>query len=122
MLLEVTFRNMRGRDEVRRRAQALFDKLERFVDPTAHGHLVVTLEHGSTCLELTVSCTLGVHQVEEEDADLRTALDRAFHTMEKTLRRAKEKQVDRWHRGPEKADGFVADLGDELEEDRAPAT
>lgn len=122
MLLEVTFRNMRGREEVRRRAQALFDKLERFLDPTAQGHLVVTHEHGATSLELTVSGVHGVHKVHEEDPDLRTALDRAFHTLETPLRRAKEKQVDRWHRGVEKPDGFVEEDADELLEDRAPLT
>lgn len=113
MHLDVTFRNIRPREEVRRRAQALFEKLERFLDPASTATLVVTHEHDSTVTELTVTCHGEVHQVQEDDEDLRTALDRAFHRLETGLRRSKERRVDRLHTGGPKTDGF------EIEEDSA---
>lgn len=112
MHLDVTFRNLRPREEVRRRAHALFDKLERFLDPAATAQLVVTHEHDSTVTELTITTHGEVHQVQEDDEDLRTALDRAFHRVETGLRRSKERRVDRQHSGALKTDGFeIADDG-----------
>ncbi len=106
MHLDVTFRNLRSRDEVRRRAEALFEKLERFLDPAATAQLVITHEHDSTVTELTVNTHGEVHQVQEDDEDLRTALDRAFHRVETGLRRSKERRIDRQHAGGAKSDGF----------------
>ncbi len=108
MTLDVTFKNLKPREEVRRRAVALYTKLERFLEPAAEGSMIVFLDHGVTGIELTVTAHGQVFQASDEDEDLRTALDRAFHTLEHALRRAKEKRVDRWQRGPEKEDGFVA--------------
>lgn len=108
MQLQVTFRGTKPRDEVRRRAELLFGKLERFLDAASEGTLVVSREHGSFEVEITVHAHGQTFQAKDEDEDLRTALDRMFHTIENTLRRAKEKREDRWRgRGP-KPDGFVA--------------
>lgn len=109
MHLEVTFRNLRPRSEIRRRAEALYGKLERFLDPAATATLVVTLEHQKYQADLVVTSLGQVHQVVDEDADLRTSLDRAFHRVETALRRAKEKRVDLRHQGPEKPEGFAAE-------------
>ncbi|MCB9680407.1 MAG: HPF/RaiA family ribosome-associated protein [Alphaproteobacteria bacterium] len=117
MHLEVTFRNSRPREEVKRRAQALFTKLERFLDPATEATLVVTSEHGSRITELTVTSLDGVHTAHDEDEDLRTALDRTFHKIETSLRRAKEKRVDRHHRRAEKLEGFVVEAGADDEEE-----
>lgn len=125
MHLEVSFRNLRPREEIRRRAQALYDKLERFLDPAAEGQLIVAAEHGATVVEAVVRTLGHTHRIDEEDEDLRTALDRTFHRLEKSLRRQKERRVDRWHDGEGRAegatDGFVKDaasddLEDELED------
>lgn len=109
MHLDVTFRNLRSREEVRRRAHALFEKLERFLDPAATASLVITHEHDSTVTELTITTHGEVHQVQEDDEDLRTALDRAFHRVETGLRRSKERRIDRQHAGGSKTDGFVVE-------------
>jgi len=114
--LDVTFRNLRSREEVRRRAHALFEKLERFLDPAATASLVITHEHDSTVSELTVTTYGEVHQVQEDDEDLRTALDRAFHRAEISLRRAKERRIDRQHSGALKTDGFEIDEDSVVEE------
>ncbi|MBX2803812.1 MAG: HPF/RaiA family ribosome-associated protein [Myxococcales bacterium] len=109
MNLEVTFKNLRPRDELRARANALYAKLERFLDPSAQGTLVVNVEHGAAILELVVTAHGETHTVTEEDEELRTALDKLFHTMEMRLRRHKERRVDRARRGGEDGDdGFVA--------------
>lgn len=118
MRLEVTFRGLKAKDEVRRRGEALFKKLERFLDPAAEGKLMLSAEHGVTVSELTVSSNGTIHKATNEDEDLRTSIDRTFHTIETSLRRSKERKVDRWHRHRTgEVDGFVpeADDGDEVE-------
>lgn len=114
MHLEVTFKNLRPRDEIKRRAEALHAKLERFLDPAATSQLTVEVEHGRAILELVVHTKGGSHKVEQEHDELRVALDKLFHTVEEKLRRKKEKRIDRARRGGAEADGFVS--GDEGEE------
>ena len=104
MHLEVTFRNLNPRDEVRDRAQMLFGKLERFLDPAAEGHLVIQSEHGNSCVEVVLTTRGNVHKATEEDEDLRTALDRLFHRLEIQLRRAKERRLGRRREGDELTD------------------
>lgn len=106
MHLEVTFKNLRARDEVRARAVALYEKLERFLDPHSDGSLVVSVEHGKALMELVVRAMGETHTVTEEHEELRTALDKAFHTMEVRLRRAKERRVDRSQGAGPQEDGF----------------
>lgn len=111
MHLEVTFRNLNPRDEIRRRAEALYDKLDRFLDPAAQAQMVVAVEHNQAIIELVVTSRGVTYKVTEEDDDLRTSLDRSFHTLENQLRRAKEKRTN--HKGQgEEAEGFVP-AGDE---------
>lgn len=107
MHLEVSFRNLRARDEVKARAQALYAKLERFLDPAAEGQLVVAVEHSKAIMELVVRTGGEVHTVNEEDDELKTALDKAFHTMDVRLRRSKERRMDRQHESVPPADGFA---------------
>jgi len=106
MHLEVTFKNLRPRDEFRRRAGALFKKLERFLDAAAEGSLIVAIEHGHAILELVITAHGEVHKVIEEDEDMRTALDKLFHTMEGQLRRSKSRRMTK-RRGVQAIDGFV---------------
>ncbi len=107
MHLEVTFKNLRPRDELKRRAQALHDKLERFLDPAATSQLTVEVEHGRAILELVVHTKGGSHKVQAEHDELRVALDKLFHTVEEKLRRRKEKRIDKARRSRDDDDGFV---------------
>jgi|JI61114BRNA_FD_contig_71_701859_length_653_multi_2_in_0_out_0_2 ribosomal subunit interface protein len=117
MRLEVTFKNLQPKEEIRRRASALFGKLERFLDSSSEGLLILRAEHGRTITELTVSARGQVFQASDEDEELRTSLDRTFHTIETSLRRAKERRVDRRRRNDgEVTDGFV-DAADVVEDD-----
>jgi ribosomal subunit interface protein len=117
MHLEVTFKNLRPREEIRRRAQALHDKLDRFLDPASTSQLTVEVEHGRAILELVVHTKGGSHKVEAEHDELRHALDKLFHTVEEKLRRKKEKRIDKARRGHGPEDGFVAGAeGEEGEE------
>ena len=97
MRLEVTYRNLQGKPEIRRRAEALFTKLHRFLDPAAEGKLMLGADHGRVVSELVVSAYGNVFKCIEEDDELRSALDATFHTMEGQLRRAKERRTE--HRG-----------------------
>jgi ribosomal subunit interface protein len=110
MHLEVTFRNVKPREEVRKRASTLFSKLEHFLESAAEATLEIGAEHGVTRTELTVRTHGHTYQASDEDDDLRTSIDRTFHTVELSLRRAKEKRVDRRRRGAgEEVDGFVVE-------------
>jgi len=108
MHLEVSFRNLRARDEVKARAQALFEKLERFLDAASESTLVVAVEHGKAIMELVIRTGGEVHTITEEDDELRTALDKVFHTMEVALRRSKERKLDRSRKSVPPADGFAS--------------
>jgi ribosomal subunit interface protein len=105
MYLEVTFRNLNPRDEVKKRAQALYKKVERFLDPAAKGEMVVGVEHGMAIIEAVVTSRGTTYKVKEEDPDLRTAIDRAMHQLENQLRRAKDRRTDRKGQG-EEVEGF----------------
>lgn len=107
MHLEVTFKNLRPRDELRKRASVLHDKLERFLDPAATSQLTVEVEHGTAILELVVYTKGGTHTVRSEDEEMRAALDQLFHTVEEKLRRNKEKRLTKHRRPKEEVDGFV---------------
>jgi len=113
MHLEVTFKNLRPRDELKKRAEVLHDKLERFLDPAATSQLTVEVEHGRAILELVVHTRGETHSVRAEHEELKAALDELFHTVEERLRRTKEKRVDRVRRGAGDDDGFEA--GDDAE-------
>jgi len=109
MHLEVTFKNLRPRDEIRDRAEVLYAKLERFLEPAAQSTLVVAVEHGQAVLELVVTSHGETHTVVEEEGDMRTALDKVFHTMDLRLRRAKERRADHHRTDETPPDGFVAE-------------
>ena len=104
MHLEVTFRNLNPREEVRKRAEALYEKLDRFLDAASEGQMTVGVEHGSAIVEVVVTSRGITYKSQEEDPDLRTALDRAMHSLENQLRRAKEKRTS--HRGHTDAGAF----------------
>jgi len=116
MNLDVTFRNLRPRDEIRRRGDALYAKLERFLDPAADAHMVVSIEHHEAIVEVVVTTLGHVCKAEERSDDLRTAMDKAFHGVEEQLRRLKDKRTEKRGRGREKEDGFVVEPADEFEE------
>jgi len=116
MNLDVTFRNLRPRDEIRRRGDALYAKLERLLDPAADAHMVVSIEHHEAIVEVVVTTLGHVCKAEERSDDLRTAMDKAFHGVEEQLRRLKDKRTEKRGRGREKEDGFVVEPADEFEE------
>jgi ribosomal subunit interface protein len=107
MGLTVTFRNLNAREEVRRRALALYEKVERFVDPAADASLVLSAEHGRVTAEVTILSRGTSFTATADDDELRSALDRAMHTIEEQLRRDHDRRTDR-RAGPEVVDGFVA--------------
>lgn len=114
MNLEVTFRHMNARPEIRKRADALFAKLHRFLDESADGQLVITSEAGGLEVELVVTNRGATAKASESDDDMRTALDRAFHRIEDQLRRGKEKALGKRRRSlpPPQEDGGASDEED----------
>lgn len=118
MNLDVTFRNLNPRDEIRARGEALYGKLDRFLDPAADGHMIVSIEQHEAIVEVVVSTRGHVAKAEERHADLRTSMDKAFHSVEEQLRRFKDKRTEKRARGREKESGFVVE---ELTSDEAAA-
>lgn len=111
MSFEVSFRNLNPREEVKKRAQALYAKLDRFLDPAADSVMTIAVEHNQAIVELVVTSHGVTFKAIEEDPELKAALDKCFHTIEDQLRRNKDKRTDKKGRG-EGADGFVEE-GDE---------
>jgi ribosomal subunit interface protein len=101
MSLEVSFKGLKPRKEVRERAAALYKKMDRFLDPASEARLMIAVSHGNAVLELVVSKKGQTFKAEEEHGDLRTALDQLFHTMEGQLRRSKERGIGRRREGRE---------------------
>lgn len=110
MNLDVTFRNLSPRDEIRRRGDALYAKLERFLDPAAEGHMVVAIEQHEAIVEVVVTTRGHVCKAEERSEDLRTAMDKSFHTVEEQLRRLKDRRTSSGKRlrRREREMGFVS--------------
>lgn len=105
MSLKLSFRHMKPRDEVTKRCEALYGKLQRFLDPAAESHMTISVEHADAVVELIVNTRGETHKVREEHDDMRTAIDKLFHTAEIQLRRAKERR--RAHRRDvDELDGF----------------
>ena len=117
MSLTLTYRHMKPREEINRRSQALYAKLERFLDPAAESHMIVAVEHGDAVVELVVNSRGETHKVHEEHDDMRTALDKLFHTAEMQLRRSKERRTSHRH-DVDEVDGFESadDDGDDFAE------
>ena len=108
MSLTVTFRNLSPREEIRRRGDALFAKLERFLDESAEGQMIVSVEQHETVVEVVVTSRGRVSKGEERSDDLRTAMDKAFHTVEEQLRRTKDKRTSaRRGKRRDRETGFV---------------
>lgn len=122
MSLSVTFRNLNPREEVRRRATALYAKASRFLDPSAEGQLVVAAEHGQICCDLVVTAKLGTFKASEEDEEIRTALDLVMHKLEEQLRRAKDRKHSPRRDAPTDEELVDAVVRAEVEADDDPET
>lgn len=107
MGLNLTFHQMKPRDEVRTRAEVLYGKMERFLEAASDTQLTIGVEHGKAVVTLVVVSRGETHKASEEHDDLRTAMDKLFHTMEVQLRRAKERRTAGRH-DVESQDGFDA--------------
>ena len=115
MQLEVTFRNLASRDEIRARAQLLFAKMDRFLDLAAEGHLLVATEQHDAICELIVTTRGRTFKARERNDDMRTAMDKAFHAIEEQLRRFKSRRTEHHPRGGVKESGFA--LPEQVEAD-----
>lgn len=110
MQLEVTFRRLNPRDEIRKRAEALFAKFDRFLDPAAEGQLVVSVEHQQAICELVITSRGQTFKAENTDEQLRASMDKVFHNMEEQLRRFKDKRTDRRGRGPDPVERLAREV------------
>ena len=106
MHIEVTFRNLQPRAEIKKRVEVLFGKLHKFLDPSSEAQMNVAIEHSVAVVEIHVTAHGHTHKVSDEDADMRTVVDRVFHKLENQLRRNKERVKDHKHTGRPEEVGF----------------
>lgn len=125
MRLDVVFRNIEHTDALKERADKKFAKVARYLKEPVEGHLVLWVQRHRHVAELTVTAAGEVFRAQEESDDMYSSIDAVNNTLERTVRRRKERVVDLHHAGPPvEIDGFGGvDASDapteEIEEDSA---
>lgn len=116
MRMDVTFRNMDASETIRARAEKKFQKVAKHLREPIEAHLIVQVEKRRQIAELTVS-SAGEHTftAKETTEDLYASIDALMQRMERTVRRAKERTLDRYHSGPPAA--AEPDVSDDEEDD-----
>ncbi|MBN1337475.1 MAG: ribosome-associated translation inhibitor RaiA [Deltaproteobacteria bacterium] len=119
MRFEVQFRNTEPTEALIRRAQRKFEKVVKHLREPVEGHLVLTVERHRHRAEINVTSGRDTLKVQEETDDMYATVDRLMHTLERTARRLKERQQDRWASQPgQVVDGFtLAQALAEIEEE-----
>ena len=102
MRLDITFRNMKPSDRVRERAEKKFQKVAKHLREPIEADLVLKVEKHRHSAELKVSGNGETFTAHEATEDLYATIDGIMTKIERTVRRAKERAIDRQHAaGPE---------------------
>ena len=97
MSITVSYRNLKPRRDVNRRAESLYGKMEAYLDPAASATLLLSAENDAVVAEATVQAWSNTFRAEETDDELRTAMDKVMHKLNEQVRRFKDKRSK--HRG-----------------------
>ena len=95
MRLDVTFRNMKPSDRVRDRAEKKFLKVAKHLREPIEADLVLKVEKHRHSAELRVSGAGETFKAHEATEDLYATIDLIMTKLERTVRRAKERSIDR---------------------------
>ncbi len=96
MRLDVSFRNLEPNDELRVLCDRKFQKVARYVNEPSEVHVVLRSEKHRQIAEVTLSSAGDqAHVAHAEDDEIRNALDQVFHKIERAVRRAHDRRIDR---------------------------
>jgi len=95
MRLDITFRNMKPSDRVRDRAEKKFQKVAKHLREPIDADLVLKLEKHRQSAEIRVSAAGETFTAHEATEDLYATIDAIMAKLERTVRRAKERTIDR---------------------------
>jgi len=119
MNFDMTYRNIRATDALKDRAQRKFSKVSKHLREPIEAHVVLRVEKHRHMAEATVSSSGNVFKAQEESGDMYTTIDGLMSKLERTVRRHRERKIDRSQAGSgDASDGFSA-LVDEGEENEA---
>ncbi len=97
MRLDITFRNMKPSDRVRERVEKKFQKVAKHLREPIEADLVLKVEKHRHSAELRVSGAGESFTAHEATEDLYATIDAIMTKVERTVRRAKERSIDREH-------------------------
>jgi ribosomal subunit interface protein len=103
MKFEVTWRNMEQDEALAARVAQKFEKVARHLRGPVEGHVIFRAEGRLVHAELLVSGA-GERLVGNAEADRAgEAADAVFAKISRAARRHRERTIDRWHQGLDKA-------------------
>ena len=110
LALNITFRNLEPSDNIRDRAEKKFRKVAKHLREPVDAHLVLKVEKHRHSAEITVSGGSDQHfTAHEVSSDTYATIDALMTKLERSVRRAKERVIDRSQAGSgESVDGFAA--------------
>ena len=97
MRLDITFRNMKPSDRVRERVEKKFQKVAKHLREPIDAELVLKVEKHRHSAEIKVSGAGETFAAHEATEDLYATIDSIMTKLERTVRRAKERSIDREH-------------------------
>lgn len=109
MRLEITFRNTQATDALRERAEKKFQKVAKHLREPIDAHLVCKVEKHRHSAELTIHAAGDQSfKAQEVTGDMYATIDGIMNKLERTVRRHKERIIDRAQSGTgDSVDGFV---------------
>jgi len=116
MRLDITFRNLDPSDALKDRAEKKFAKVAKHLREPIEAHLVLHVERHHKSAELTVhSAGEQTFTARERTEDAYATIDGLMTRMERTVRRARERSLDRAHQAPPAVSQSESDAEDEAE-------
>jgi putative sigma-54 modulation protein len=119
MHFDLTYRNIRATTALKDRAERKFKKVSKHLREPIDAHVVLRVEKHRHMAEATVSSSGNVFKAQEESADMYTTIDGLMAKLERTVRRHRERSIDRSHAGSGDAGDGFSPLVDEAEEAEA---
>ena len=98
------------------------DKLSRYFTEETEIHVTLSVEKDTQKIEVTIPMKGGIIRAEEESADMYTSIDLVEDTLERQLRKFKNKLIDKKQNAMSLSQAFMAEESAEEEEIRIVRT
>lgn len=89
MRVEVTFRNVRGTDPLRKYAEQKLSRLAKYLREPAEAHVVLAVNKYRQAAEISLSAKRNNFNAKEETQDLYSAIDLAVDKIERQIKKQK---------------------------------